>query len=124
MVAGAELVLAIVCRKCTICLRRIDFLFAVLGEEFGLIGCVFVFALFVLITLRCINWARRGLRCNSMFHAYAILGFGLWLLLQSLVNIGSNIGLLPTKGLTLPWISYGGAVCSSTSLCLGSLRLC
>lgn len=86
-----------------------DFLFAIIGEEFGLWGCLFVFMLFLLLAFRTINWVRRCLRVNCLFHAYVILGFGCWILLQSLINISSNIGLLPTKGLTLPWISYGGS---------------
>jgi cell division protein FtsW len=86
-----------------------DFLFAVLGEELGLIGELVVLGLFSLLVGRCLYLASRCLHQQAWFRAYLSAGLGLWFGLQAFVNIGVNIGLLPTKGLTLPFISYGGS---------------
>lgn len=86
-----------------------DFLFAVLAEELGLLGSLVVIALFVVLIYRGLLIARRCLRCNFLFGAYLSFGITLWLCMQTMVNIGVNTGLLPTKGLTLPLMSYGGA---------------
>ena len=85
-----------------------DFLMAVVGEEFGLLGTLTVVALFSLIVWRafCIGAAAEAI--NRRFSAYVAYGFGLWIGMQAFINIGVNIGLLPTKGLTLPLMSYGG----------------
>ena len=84
-----------------------DFLFAVLAEELGLAGVVLTLALFLGLTWRVFALARRAHAANMKFHAYLAAGFGLWLLVQAFVNIGVNMGVLPTKGLTLPLMSYG-----------------
>ena len=84
-----------------------DFLFAVLAEELGLAGVVLTLALFLALTWRVFALARRAHSANMKFHAYLAAGFGLWLLVQAFVNIGVNMGVLPTKGLTLPMMSYG-----------------
>lgn len=86
-----------------------DFLFAVLGEELGLIGELAVIGLFVLLVMRIFQIARLALRNEHLFNAYFSFGAGLWIGLQAVINIGVNTGLLPTKGLTLPFISYGGS---------------
>ncbi len=87
-----------------------DFIFAVLAEELGLAGVLLTLGLF--LALRC------GAACTSrawrtrracMFGAYLAAGFGVWIGVQSLINIGVNMGVLPTKGLTLPLMSYGGS---------------
>jgi len=85
-----------------------DFLMAVIGEEFGLLGTLTVVALFSLIVWRafCIGAAAEAI--DHRFSAYVAYGFGLWIGMQAFINIGVNIGLLPTKGLTLPLMSYGG----------------
>jgi cell division protein FtsW len=86
-----------------------DFLFAVLAEELGLLGMLTVIALFALFIYR---GMKIGLRCTQIhwpFGAHLANGITLWLGMQALVNIGVNSGLLPTKGLTLPLMSYGGA---------------
>jgi len=85
-----------------------DFLMAVVGEEFGLLGTLTVVALFSLIVWRafCIGAAAEAI--ERRFSAYVAYGFGLWVGMQAFINIGVNIGLLPTKGLTLPLMSYGG----------------
>jgi cell division protein FtsW len=84
-----------------------DFLFAVLAEELGLIGVVLTLGLFLALAWRVFALARRAHDANMKFHAYLAAGFGLWLLVQAFVNIGVNMGVLPTKGLTLPLMSYG-----------------
>jgi cell division protein FtsW len=84
-----------------------DFLFAVLAEELGLAGVVLTLGLFLGLAWRMFALARRAHDANMKFHAYLASGFGLWLLVQAFVNIGVNMGVLPTKGLTLPLMSYG-----------------
>ncbi|MCC7460829.1 MAG: putative lipid II flippase FtsW [Gammaproteobacteria bacterium] len=84
-----------------------DFLFAVLAEELGLAGVALTLGLFLALCWRVFALARRAHATGMKFHAYLAAGFGLWLGLQSLINIGVNMGVLPTKGLTLPLMSYG-----------------
>ncbi len=84
-----------------------DFLFAVLAEELGLAGVVLTLGLFLALAWRVFALARRAHDANMKFHAYLASGFALWLLVQAFVNIGVNMGVLPTKGLTLPLMSYG-----------------
>ena len=86
-----------------------DFAFAVLAEETGLIGSVLVISLFALVIARAWRVAVRAEHSGSAFAAYLAYGVALWLGLQALVNIGVNMGVLPTKGLTLPLLSYGGS---------------
>ncbi len=85
-----------------------DFIFSVYAEEFGFIGVMLVIALFVIIFMRCLSIGRRALKMEEYFSAYLCYGFGFWLSLQAIINIGVASGALPTKGLTLPFISYGG----------------
>lgn len=84
-----------------------DFLFAVLAEELGLVGVVLTLGLFLALAWRVFALARRAQSAGLKFHAYLAAGFGLWFSLQALINIGVNMGVLPTKGLTLPYMSYG-----------------
>jgi cell division protein FtsW len=84
-----------------------DFLFAVLAEELGLVGVVLTLALFVALIWRSFHIARLAQNAGLDFAAYLAVGFGLWLGLQAFINIGVNMGVLPTKGLTLPLMSYG-----------------
>ncbi len=86
-----------------------DFLFAVLAEELGLVGAVSVIALFAVLIGRALIIARRAERSGRLFAAYLAYGLGLWIGLQAFINIGVNMGVLPTKGLTLPLMSYGGS---------------
>jgi cell division protein FtsW len=86
-----------------------DFLFAVLAEELGLVGVVLTLALFLALAWRVFTLARRANDAGMKFHSYLAAGFGLWLVAQTFVNIGVNMGVLPTKGLTLPLMSYGGS---------------
>jgi cell division protein FtsW len=84
-----------------------DFLFAVLAEELGLVGVAATLALFIGLVWRSFWIAQLAARANLKFQAYLAAGFGLWLGCQSMINIGVNMGVLPTKGLTLPLMSYG-----------------
>jgi cell division protein FtsW len=84
-----------------------DFLFAVLAEELGLIGVLITIALFLLLAWRVLLLVRRAQSAGMKFHAYLAAGFALWIGVQAFVNMGVNMGVLPTKGLTLPLMSYG-----------------
>jgi len=84
-----------------------DFLFAVLAEELGLAGVALTLSLFVALIWRSFYIARLAARSGLRFQSYLAAGFGLWVGIQSFINIGVNMGVLPTKGLTLPLMSYG-----------------
>ncbi|MDX2164704.1 MAG: putative lipid II flippase FtsW [Gammaproteobacteria bacterium] len=86
-----------------------DFLFAVLAEELGLIGSLFIVGLYCLFVIRGLWIGYSSYRQKLFFSAYVAYGISLWLIIQAIVNIGVNTGLLPTKGLTLPLMSYGGS---------------
>ena len=85
-----------------------DFLLAVIGEELGFVGVALVIGCFVWIVARAFAIGRRATQHERHFAALAAQGIGLWIGLQALINMGVNMGLLPTKGLTLPLMSYGG----------------
>ncbi|HVC01055.1 MAG TPA: putative lipid II flippase FtsW [Steroidobacteraceae bacterium] len=84
-----------------------DFVFAVLAEELGLAGVMGVIALFVALVWRAVRISRMAAQAGLPFHSYIALAFGVWIGLQAIVNMGVNMGILPTKGLTLPLLSYG-----------------
>ncbi len=84
-----------------------DFLFAVLAEELGLVGVVCTLVLFLALVWRVFYIARLAADAGMKFQSYLAAGFGLWLGVQAFINIGVNMGVLPTKGLTLPFMSYG-----------------
>jgi cell division protein FtsW len=84
-----------------------DFVFAVLAEELGLVGVLGVIALFIALVWRAFRISRMAADAGMRFQAYLAMAFGVWLGLQAVINIGVNMGVLPTKGLTLPLLSYG-----------------
>lgn len=86
-----------------------DFLFAVLCEELGLVGAVALIALYGFIVWRCFRLSRIAEEQGNRFAGYVALGIGVWIGLQSFINMGVNLGVLPTKGITLPLMSYGGS---------------
>ena len=86
-----------------------DFVFAVLAEELGLFSVMIVIALFCFIVIRALMIGRRAEKRERPFTAFLAYGLGIWLGLQAFINIGVNMGVLPTKGLTLPLMSYGGS---------------
>ena len=98
-----------------------DFVFAVFAEEFGLLGSLALIALFLALLWRIFRLAIRAADAERFFEAYVAIGLGTWLGLQAFINLGVNMGLLPTKGLTLPLISYGRSSLIVTLICLGLL---
>ena len=86
-----------------------DFLFAVLAEEFGLIGVLFVLTLYSIMIFRGLIIGYVAHCQERFFASYTAYGLTFWLGFQAAINMGVNTGLLPTKGLTLPLLSYGGA---------------
>jgi cell division protein FtsW len=85
-----------------------DFLFSVIAEELGLLGVVIVIGLFSMLIWRTFFIAALAEQAGQKFSAYLAYGLGIWFGFQTFVNIGVNMGILPTKGLTLPLMSYGG----------------
>lgn len=85
-----------------------DFLFSVLGEELGLVGVILVIGLFTTLVLRGFAIGEQAERAGEKFSALVAYGLAIWFGFQSFVNMGVNMGILPTKGLTLPLMSYGG----------------
>ncbi len=86
-----------------------DFLLAVIGEELGLVGVMVVVVLFFWLTRRAFEIGRQSIKLERTFAGLVAKGVGLWIGLQAFINMGVNTGLLPTKGLTLPLMSYGGS---------------
>ncbi|QIB49650.1 putative lipid II flippase FtsW [Pseudomonas sp. OIL-1] len=97
-----------------------DFVFAVLAEELGLIGALAAFGLLVFVAIRSLYIGLWAERAGRLFSAYLAYGLAIMWCGQILINVGVNVGLLPTKGLTLPFLSYGG---SSLVVCCISLGL-
>ncbi len=98
-----------------------DFMFAIFAEEFGFVGQLVLIGLFALFVLRSFGIARKALRSEQAFAGYLAYGVGLLVGLQAIVNIGVSMGALPTKGLTLPFISYGGNSILAMSFAVGLL---
>jgi len=98
-----------------------DFVFAVYAEEFGLLGSLVLIALFLALLWRVFRLAMRAANAERFFEAYIAIGLGTWLGIQAFINIGVNMGLLPTKGLTLPLISYGRSSLIITMICISLL---
>jgi len=96
-----------------------DFIFAVLAEEFGLMGVVFILSLFMILVARIMIIGLMAHRRERPFAGNIAYGVGLWVGLQALVSMGVNLGVLPTKGLTLPLISSGGSSVLMTFVALG-----
>ena len=86
-----------------------DFLLAVIGEEFGLVGVLTVIAAFLWMTRRIMHIGRQAIALDRVFAGLVAQGVGIWIGFQAFINMGVNLGALPTKGLTLPLMSYGGS---------------
>ncbi len=86
-----------------------DFLLAVIGEEFGLIGVSLVIFMFLWLSRRIMVIGRQAIALDKVFAGLVAQGVGIWIGFQSFINMGVNLGALPTKGLTLPLMSYGGS---------------
>ncbi|MCO4810678.1 MAG: putative lipid II flippase FtsW [Gammaproteobacteria bacterium] len=98
-----------------------DFVFAVFAEEFGLLGSLLLIGLFLALLWRVFQLGIRAHNAERFFEAYVAIGLGTWLGLQAFINVGVNMGMLPTKGLTLPLISYGRSSLIITMICIGLL---
>ncbi|MGH8718365.1 MAG: FtsW/RodA/SpoVE family cell cycle protein, partial [Burkholderiales bacterium] len=98
-----------------------DFLLAVIAEELGFIGVGVVIALFVAVTLRAFAIGRTAATLEREFAALSAQGIGVWIGVQTIINMGVNMGLLPTKGLTLPLVSFGGSALLANCLALAIL---
>lgn len=97
-----------------------DFVFAVLAEELGMVGALVTVGLFVFVAVRALYIGLWAEKAKQLFSAYVAYGIAMQWIGQVLINIGVNVGLLPTKGLTLPFLSYGG---SSLIICCVSLAM-
>ena len=95
-----------------------DFLFAIIGEELGLVGMMCVIATFFWIVRRCFEIGRQAISFDLFFNGLVAQGVGLWIGIQAFINLGVNLGLLPTKGLTLPLMSFGGSAILMTCVAL------
>ena len=98
-----------------------DFIFAVIGEELGLAGIIAVMGLFAMVVWRGLHVGLKGVEIGQRFAGYIAFGISLMIGLQTMVSIGVNLGALPTKGLTLPLISYGGSSIALTCVMAGVL---
>jgi cell division protein FtsW len=98
-----------------------DFIFAVIGEELGLVAVLTVVLLFYWIVKRAFEIGRQAIALERTFAGLVAQGIGLWIGVQSFFNMGVATGILPTKGLTLPFISYGGSALLSTIVAVGLL---
>ncbi len=97
-----------------------DFVFAVLAEELGMVGALITVGLFVFVAVRALYIGLWAEKAKQFFAAYVAYGIAIQWIGQVLINIGVNVGLLPTKGLTLPFLSYGG---TSLIICCVSLAM-
>ncbi len=86
-----------------------DFIFAVIGEELGFVGIILVLSVLLFVALRSIRLGNLCIEIDKAFEGYLAYSIGIWICFQTVVNVGVSIGMLPTKGLTLPFISYGGS---------------
>lgn len=98
-----------------------DFLLAVIAEELGLVGVLMVVAAFALLVQRAFVIGREAIKLERYFSGLVAQGIGLWIGVQSFINMGVNMGLLPTKGLTLPLMSFGGSGIVANCIALGIL---
>lgn len=86
-----------------------DFIFAIIGEELGYIGVVLALLMVFFVAFRAMSIGRKALEIDQRFSGFLACAIGIWFSFQALVNVGAAAGMLPTKGLTLPFISYGGS---------------
>ena len=98
-----------------------DFIMAIIGEEFGFIGILIVILLLGLLIYRAMKIGRESLMLEQRFRGFFALGIGFWIFFQGFVNLGMALGMLPTKGLTFPLVSYGGSSIIIMSATIGIL---
>ena len=98
-----------------------DFLLSVIAEELGFIGVIVTIGAFAWLSWRAVSIGNQAARLERYFSALVAQGVGLWIAVQTMINMGVNMGLLPTKGLTLPLLSYGGTSLVASCAALGLL---
>lgn len=98
-----------------------DFLLAVIAEELGFVGVLAITVMFVWIVIRAFAIGRRAAFQGRYFAALVAQGIGLWIGVQAIINMGVNMGMLPTKGLTLPLLSFGGSAITATCVAIAIL---
>ena len=98
-----------------------DFIMAIIGEEFGFIGILVVVILLGLLVFRALKIGKESLMLEQRFRGFLALGIGFWIFFQGFVNLGMALGMLPTKGLTFPLVSYGGSSIIIMSATIGIL---
>ena len=98
-----------------------DFVFAIFAEEFGFIGVLCLLGLYVLLVQRIFSLSKRAISQEYWYGAFVLIGFGCLISGQTLINLGVNAGFLPTKGLTLPFVSYGGSSLMVTCAMVGMM---
>lgn len=101
-----------------------DFIFAILAEELGLVGAVFIILLYLIVIFRVLQYAVLAQNKNFGWHAFLCYGFAFYLMAQVFISIGVNLGLLPTKGLTLPLLSYGRSSLLINCMFIGVVLRC
>ena len=100
-----------------------DFLLAVIGEEFGLVGVLGIVTLFFWLTRRVMHIGRQAIALDRVFAGLVAQGVGVWIGFQAFINMGVNLGALPTKGLTLPFMSYGGSAILMSLVALSLIHI-
>ena len=98
-----------------------DFIFAVIGEELGLVGVVSILMVLATLVFRALLIGQQALKCGKEYEGYFAFAIGIWFAFQTMVNVGASAGILPTKGLTLPFISYGGSSLLMMTIATGIL---
>ncbi|XBC39417.1 MAG: cell division protein FtsW [Buchnera aphidicola (Nurudea shiraii)] len=98
-----------------------DFIFSIIGEELGYFGSCIILFMILFLAFRAIKIGKKALKNNNFFSGYFAFSIGIWFISQTLINISTTIGILPTKGLTLPLISYGGSSLVTISIAISIL---
>lgn len=101
-----------------------DFVIAVLAEELGLLGVTLVLVMLFALVFRALLIGKRCLESNQLFGGFVAFGIGIWFAFQALINVGAAAGIIPTKGLTLPLVSYGGSSLLIMSIAVALLLRC
>ena len=98
-----------------------DFIFSVIAEETGFIGVLSILAILCVLVFRALIIGKKALQSGKEYEGYFALAIGIWFAFQTMVNIGASAGILPTKGLTLPFVSYGGSSMLMMTIAIGIL---